>query len=428
MASSSSKAQPPPPTTSGSASGSTSAPGSGPASGVPAPRMPRQPKLRSSCDACGAAKLKCDRGQPECGRCISYGLTCHYGVSRKMGKPPRDKRRSALLQQQQQQQQQQEAEAANKGIGERTSITDVSPADLMSFDPTDTLGNFLSFSSLDFGDLMGDSDGLLPNDFHFGPMATPESLDANNNPSPTSTQKTAPSESASRGVASRHDCPQEAHEILGALSSAHALGEPSNNLNTIELPFDHVLRLNREASDRLDRLMGCTCSKTPHLALLCASTISRILTWYQQAAVCMPTPQQQQHQQQAPAPQGAFGTMCPSPSLPSPTSSGDVPPSTWSGSATSSPAVAPAKMTVGSFDVDDLPVQAALKMQLLLGEMRRAERLISQFSAVNSTRGMAEDSTTGGFDGLYQHLDAWLRAEHAKITNMMRCRLRELNA
>ena len=53
--------------------------------------MPRQPKLRSSCDGCGSAKLKCDRGQPECGRCLSHSLECVYGVSQKMGKPPRDR-------------------------------------------------------------------------------------------------------------------------------------------------------------------------------------------------------------------------------------------------------------------------------------------------------------------------------------------------
>lgn len=55
----------------------------------PLTQKPRQPKLRSSCDGCGAAKLKCDRGQPECGRCVSFGMPCVYGESRKFGRPPR---------------------------------------------------------------------------------------------------------------------------------------------------------------------------------------------------------------------------------------------------------------------------------------------------------------------------------------------------
>ena len=51
-------------------------------------RAQRRPKRRSSCDACGAAKLRCDRGQPSCERCINQGLQCVYGICRKMGKPP----------------------------------------------------------------------------------------------------------------------------------------------------------------------------------------------------------------------------------------------------------------------------------------------------------------------------------------------------
>src|ERR1700712_5118293 len=47
------------------------------------------PKLRSSCNCCGTAKVKCDRVQPECGRCASLSLTCVYGLSRQSGKPPR---------------------------------------------------------------------------------------------------------------------------------------------------------------------------------------------------------------------------------------------------------------------------------------------------------------------------------------------------
>ncbi|KAF1974886.1 hypothetical protein BU23DRAFT_460606, partial [Bimuria novae-zelandiae CBS 107.79] len=46
-------------------------------------------RLRSSCDACGAAKTKCDRTQPQCGRCISMNLTCIYGPSKQLGKRPR---------------------------------------------------------------------------------------------------------------------------------------------------------------------------------------------------------------------------------------------------------------------------------------------------------------------------------------------------
>ncbi|MCJ1436262.1 hypothetical protein MMC27_005640 [Xylographa pallens] len=61
---------------------------------------PRRLKLRGSCDGCGTAKLKCDRGQPECARCVSLCLLCTYGFSRKCGKPSRAKqaeRRNEVL-------------------------------------------------------------------------------------------------------------------------------------------------------------------------------------------------------------------------------------------------------------------------------------------------------------------------------------------
>jgi hypothetical protein len=56
----------------------------------------KSPKLRASCEGCGTAKVRCDRGQPKCSRCVALGLTCVYGISRKFGKPPR-KRPSACL-------------------------------------------------------------------------------------------------------------------------------------------------------------------------------------------------------------------------------------------------------------------------------------------------------------------------------------------
>ena len=52
-------------------------------------QMLRQPKLRASCDECGSAKLKWDRSQPDYGRCLSLGLVCIYGVSKKAAKPSR---------------------------------------------------------------------------------------------------------------------------------------------------------------------------------------------------------------------------------------------------------------------------------------------------------------------------------------------------
>ncbi|EFQ36830.1 uncharacterized protein GLRG_11977, partial [Colletotrichum graminicola M1.001] len=47
-------------------------------------------KRRSSCDACGASKLRCDRSQPACGRCVALKQNCVYGISRYKGRPKKN--------------------------------------------------------------------------------------------------------------------------------------------------------------------------------------------------------------------------------------------------------------------------------------------------------------------------------------------------
>ncbi|KAH7086226.1 hypothetical protein FB567DRAFT_527461 [Paraphoma chrysanthemicola] len=54
----------------------------------------RRPKLRASCDACAASKVKCSKEHPICARCSGNGSQCIYGVSRKHGKPGRTRKRN----------------------------------------------------------------------------------------------------------------------------------------------------------------------------------------------------------------------------------------------------------------------------------------------------------------------------------------------
>jgi hypothetical protein len=98
--------------------------------------------------------------------------------------------------------------------------------------------------------------------------------------------------------------------------------------------------------------------------------------------------------------------------------------------------VTPAKMTVGVFNVDDQRVQTAINIQLVLGEMRRTERLIDQFtsrdfSASGGGHQHLEDEESafcgGAVDNLCRSLDSWLRAEHSRIVNIMRLQLRKVN-
>ncbi|KAJ4292585.1 hypothetical protein N0V90_009248 [Kalmusia sp. IMI 367209] len=66
-----------------------------PATTTPKSANDRRPKLRASCDACAASKVKCSKEHPICSRCRANGSQCIYGVSRKKhGKPGRTRKRN----------------------------------------------------------------------------------------------------------------------------------------------------------------------------------------------------------------------------------------------------------------------------------------------------------------------------------------------
>ena len=60
-------------------------------------RMPGQkpPKLRTSCDSCAAAKVRCSKERPRCERCIECNFSCVYGLSMKHGKGSKKRRHQA---------------------------------------------------------------------------------------------------------------------------------------------------------------------------------------------------------------------------------------------------------------------------------------------------------------------------------------------
>ncbi|KAL2157558.1 hypothetical protein VTH06DRAFT_5935 [Thermothelomyces fergusii] len=540
-------------------------------------RMPRQPKLRASCDQCGASKLKCDRGQPECERCISHGIPCVYGVSRKMGKPRRDR------------QQAQPGAAPTKdrrgrkstspGIGDRARsargvaagagaraasdtpcstssacstdtasttadtahITSTSHAaswdadvdnmnldvladvysqngnhhtrDLLDLRPPQyeqaTPGLPTSFHALGFIDWASiadhcRADGDVPfseSGFFFAepasgtpefespsarshplsnaqamhPPATPhQPSEASWQPSPPPPTATSSSSGSSGSSAATitatpdtsweaHDCAPKAYEILKMLSSlGRALQSGSGGGPGPSCGLDHLLRLNRKASEQLERLLACPCAGSPHLSLLYVSIISRILGWYQQAACCTGDAQpswsprkEEDNPSRAFAPDhhaAAASTPLSTPASSSSSSMTSTPlwecsssPSSSASSSASSfteisgsasiggaaamaAVAAPVKVAVGTFDVDDLSVQKAVKIQLLSGELRRAGRLIDKlaahYTAAAATTAVSEGAHTSS---LHHGLDAWLRGEHARIADLMRLRLKELN-
>ena len=56
-----------------------------------------------------------------------------------------------------------------------------------------------------------------------------------------------------------HNCSRKAYDMLGRLSlfDGRSLG---TTLAVDKVPFDHVLRLSREASEQLSKLLACSCA------------------------------------------------------------------------------------------------------------------------------------------------------------------------
>ena len=340
--------------------------------------------------------------------------------------------------------------------------------DFEGFDPLSAL----AFNPSDFDGLVGGDysfDNSLSSNLLAGPNTQTEALMTNpaaHNPQidEFSIQDSAP---LTLDGIKNHDCPCEAYEILGSLSflnlreghpvpilgatSTSSATEIGTGSSTNEVALDRVLRLNREASERLGGLLNCSCARSLNLALLYASNISRVLYWYHQAAACTQDPAAMRPKTTEPA------SHYPSPNLSPPDlnpGGGAGSSSTWarapaagtlgtgaaaataaaqtspSSTQSSGPVVASAKMAIGSFNVDDLRVQTALKIQLILGEMGRVGRLIDQFIASHNAGGqyLADTATFGSVGSLYQCLDSWLKGEHSRITSMMKSRLWELNS
>ena len=445
------------------------------------PQMPQRPRLRSSCDGCGIAKLKCDRGQTQCGRCLRLGQVCVYGVSRKMGKSPRGRLQvphvSSVSRIRAEHAGGINRNRPDGNIGTGSSVgdgivlnsgpfssvnnvlaawsaIDGNPNRLTtSADAPDALPSHLNepslpdFTSLEFGH------ETLPTNVKTGPISTLGSPESDSYLTPvapvkafqTQVDKSIYLRSALTPPAHHngHDCSQEAHGILGSLSflslsmthttPRSAPDSTSTTTSTAHhVSFDRILRLNRESSERLRRLLKCSCARCPHHALLYASIISLVLIWYQEAAGCT----QRASLRPAPAVMDPVTRHVPpyGSTSGSPPSWSNATVSTVNAGGTSKPTltratvltVAPTQIEMGSFSIDDQQAQTVLRIQLLLGEIRKTDSLISLFTS-RSSNGVNE-FIFSSVDTMYRSLALWLRREHSRIVDIVRSRLKEISA
>ncbi|EEU43543.1 uncharacterized protein NECHADRAFT_82927 [Fusarium vanettenii 77-13-4] len=335
-----------------------------------APRL--QTRFRSSCDACGQAKIKCDRGRPACSRCIAQGLGCVYGVSRKAGKPPRRRLASPLQ------------VRSSPGMPEIPEIgltcNDQGDLDMM-------LG--LAESNLILDDPFSTSHDIFQPWLSLNNLESPAILE----PAERSTATTPPI------TAARQFCTQESKDIMRRLYCANPSAPISDGVPARTLDLDSVLTRNRDVVGRLGLLLKCP--------------LSRVLLWYKQAI----SNTNDTGMSYPPTP-GAPGSTTSS-------TSGDSLSSSGAGATSDKMGVSVLRtaLTVGTFQSHDHDLQAALTNTLIQSELKRVGSLITVFLSLGTETydpgaacPAAEELGTNLADkNLVASLGAWLQTEYRGI-------------
>jgi hypothetical protein len=397
-------------------------------------RSPRleAPKLRSSCDGCRIAKVKCARGQPKCRRCETFSLTCVYGPSRKMGKPPRKRpgsNRDATI----------EKRICTSWTAAHSR--DIHPA--MGFgepqrvsEPTENNFSNPATDILPFSSGINTASGIseqnqLTSDFYpFLPLEEWPQLGEwhqfdcfGAGPDFTSASPLEPASTVSKSCDESHSCPRESYEIFRDLiCPSPSLHAPESNSVTVSAQLDQVLQFNRNATDRLTQVLRCPCAKSGHRAMVHASIVSRILIWYQQAAGWTGS------SSWGPQPSGLVASPTSRPVSPS----SRPPPRSIiaAGTSTTSPSslvqttgfsVEQVPILIGTFSIEDQKVQAAFRNQLVLSELKKTANLIDMFTSQD-----LGESSSSGVAGLYSHLGTWLRDEHSRTVRTLKSKLSAL--
>ncbi|ORX95400.1 hypothetical protein BCR34DRAFT_195699 [Clohesyomyces aquaticus] len=391
----------------------------------------KPPKLRSSCDICANAKVKCDRERPVCQRCINTGMRCNYSVSRRMGKPPRKDANGNPL-----------PKKSDAKVPERRSTISSTPeldqqsflddqqlgggipdplqdpnfeSSLLNFEHTPTLPwhdlNFMSDpqnfcstddflsssallaleSSMSFMDNWGTADqgnGLtrvssasetFSSDADAKAYAHP--ADQSPSPPPSATQATARHQHSIHGR--KESCSNLASTTLQNLHLPQNFCQ-SNPTSAPKSPgstssIDQVLATNRRAIQTFNQLLQCPCSSNSGLVLALSLIILKILSCYT-----------------------AIGRSTSS----SRTTPGSVMSDLASGSSTpweDREMVLDIPISMGAYQID-AEDEMHLKLQLVINELRKVQKLIDAFAGRYCRGGP-------GGDGIYGALEKFLRQE-----------------
>lgn len=364
------------------------------------------PKVRSSCDACGNTKVKCDRLRPECGRCATLSLTCVYGLSQKCGKPSRKRPGENLGK-----------PAQKRNYSPRVittnNISAINPRIVNEPGEFETSNNIQFSSGSNYQNQI--TSGFYPS-LPFEDWLQFESFGGGFEISPTSGLDPAGILGKNTTNTETHNCARESYEIFRDLiCPGPSLHAPESNSVPVSARLDEVLHFNRDAMKRLTRVLKCPCAKSGHRAMVHASIVSRILIWYQQAAGWTGS--------------SSWGPRPSSMANPSASSSSSPPPSDTGESSPSSLvkatgfAVEHVPVSIGTFSIEDENMQAVFRNQLVLCELKKTTELIDMFTSQD----LGESSAAGCVSGLYASLAIWLRSEHSRTVKILKFRLGALN-
>ncbi len=230
-----------------------------------------------------------------------------------------------------------------------------------------------------------------------------------------------------------HECTQESKEIMRQLYCAHPSNPVSDGVPARTLDLGGVLTRNREVAVRLALLLRCPCARSPHMAMLYASVLSRVLLWYRQATwntgpAGMMAASSSSSSAFPATPPSLVGTHETTPPLSS-SSATLLKSFDTAGTAddiNTGVSVLPEPVTVGAFQSDDRSLQAALANHLVLSELKRVRSLIESFVSLGTSTpdfpnpgdacpAAGEFSPAVPDASLFASLGAWLRSEHARV-------------
>ena len=397
------------------------------------------PKLRDSCHACAASKVKCSKEKPTCARCGKRGLQCGYFVTKRAGRKhdSRPSNRTNVAQPLPG-----TSSSTSSETGTRTPYNIVQPSSKQYASGfPDTFSDFLSFTdpawSSTITTLSTDLDDLSASPFSFSPPETFNAeilaqshidsgavskgllgvdsvvespladdaflvIDEAGSERPAESRPRTPPSSRGPSASeawntqdissqSPRCCLIRALGLLNQLfpnasrTCTHSGRQDYENASYPLPTIQSVIAENEETIEAICKMLQCPCSQDGHLLVIMSLVVFKVLAWY--AAVAREKPMTDENQS-------------PINSRPDHGQS----PLSHSEQVLQSPTV------VGSYCIDGED-QGRMAAQLVLSKLHSVQRLVNLLSERLRGHGMRKEMAVGTPKSVANHQDTQVDAE-----------------